>query len=46
MNSISSKSTENLSTMNYASTKERAISLIKEETIKENELFESNVQKI
>ena len=40
MNSISSKSTENLSTMNYASTKERAISLIKEETIKENELFE------
>jgi hypothetical protein len=40
MNLISSKSTENLSTMNYASTKERAISLIKDETIKENELFE------
>ena len=40
MNLISSKSTENLSTMNYASTIKRAISLIKEETIKENELFE------
>ena len=40
MNLISSKSTENLSKMNYASTIKRAISLIKEETIKENELFE------